>query len=116
MQSFNPFYEHHLAILVLAIPQLLANGIDQFVKVEHESLVQRSIYYILEQIVDLFGVILHVIGHGSANESYDFVKDIQEVLVSQNGFLANLDDVEHGVARCQLNLLVFVVETLDYRR
>jgi hypothetical protein len=35
------------------------------------------------------------------------------VFVSQNSFFANLDDVEHGIARCQLHLLVFVVETFD---
>ena len=116
MQSFNPFYEHHLAVLILAIPQLLANRIDQFVEVEHESFVERSINYILEQIVDLLGVVLHVVGHGRANEPDDFVEDIQEVLVSQNSFFANLDDVEHGVTRCQLNLLVFVIETLDHWR
>lgn len=113
MQCFNPFDEDHLSVVVLAIPQFGADGVDQLVQVEEQSFVKRPENHIFEKVVYFFGVLLDVMGHCGLNQADDPVEDIKEVLGTKYGFFAGFDDVEHAVAGGQLHLLILVIETPD---
>lgn len=113
MKGFYPFYEDHLAVIILAIPQLGTNGVNQLIEVKQQAFVKRPKYHILEQIINFLRVLLDIVGHGGFNETNDPIEDIEEVLGAKDGLLAGLYYVEHAVAGRQLHLLILVIETSD---
>ena len=116
VQDFNPLNEDHLAVLADAQAELLADGFDQIIQVENEVLIQRPINHIFQQFIHFFRVILHVIIGCLLNQVNVFVENVQEILVSENGLVSRLDNVEHRFACCELHFLIRIAETLDYWR
>ena len=76
VKSLNPFYENHLAILIFARSQFVADCVDELIKVKHETLIQRSVNRILENVIHLFGVVLHIIWESGSNEADNSIEDV----------------------------------------